>query len=172
MASGPGLLVVFAVFEPLRLHLGNSGNVREKVPLLAGFLVASVIPQFIALAFLTFVQPLILKGLFLPVEIAGGVVYLLLLVAQFVVAYRTSRRFVRRQAAAFYLTTTAAGGSDTDDTEDEHEPRARDIPTEIPPRTQREDSLDANIPAKYAGAIARRSKKSPDEMKEHLLSEL
>ncbi|XP_069475223.1 transmembrane protein 17B-like [Ambystoma mexicanum] len=92
-------LTIISVIESLRLYLGYIGNLHEKVPELAGFLLLSFLIQLPLLLFLLTDQ----ETLLLPLEIAVHTVYLLFLVAELMGAFFTLKTMARALAMEFHL---------------------------------------------------------------------
>ncbi len=100
----PLLTALWVLVEPARLWLGYSGNLRERVPELAAFLLLTVVPQFLVLIFLGFVP-----SRRFPIETIIVVPQLIFLILEFVTAYYTVRQFMARQTAAFFRSVQEEG---------------------------------------------------------------
>ncbi|XP_036382124.1 transmembrane protein 17A [Megalops cyprinoides] len=98
-----GLLVtgiaLLTVFEGLRLYLGYVGNLKEKVPELAGFWLLTFLFQLpILLFFLTDEGTIIL-----PLERAVHSIYLLFIVSEVLAAFLALRTMSRKLTLQFHL---------------------------------------------------------------------
>ncbi|XP_075073308.1 transmembrane protein 17 [Mixophyes fleayi] len=92
------LLILMSVIELIRLYLGYSGNLQEKVPELAGFWLLSILLQLPLLLFLLCdpgVEPL-------PLERASHGILTAFLLFQIPVSSLTLRRTTRRLAGRFH----------------------------------------------------------------------
>ncbi|KAI9336827.1 hypothetical protein DFJ73DRAFT_629103 [Zopfochytrium polystomum] len=94
----------FVVVEPLRIWLGFSGNLSEKVPDLAGSFLFTCFPQLFACFYFTSVQPKLGQGFNTPFEVALNIVGIALLLPQLYFGYEAGRAIVKSQAASFFLT--------------------------------------------------------------------
>ncbi|XP_078522012.1 transmembrane protein 17B-like [Lissotriton helveticus] len=92
-------VVMITVVEGLRLYLGYIGNLQEKVPELAGFLLLSFLLQLPIILFLLTDQEILL----LPLEIAVHVVYLVFLASELVTAFFTLKTMTKHLAMQFQL---------------------------------------------------------------------
>ncbi|KND01388.1 uncharacterized protein SPPG_03199 [Spizellomyces punctatus DAOM BR117] len=98
------LLAVFIPVEIARLWLGYSGNLRERVPELAGCFLFTLFPQVLVAAYYTALQPFTGSGFATPFEMGLNIVYLLFLIPEAVFAYRAAQNIVQSQSARFFLT--------------------------------------------------------------------
>ncbi|XP_071986537.1 transmembrane protein 17 [Engystomops pustulosus] len=92
------LLILMSVIEVIRLYLGYSGNLQEKVPELAGFWLLSILLQLPLLLFLLCdpgVEPL-------PLERAAHGILTAFLLFQIPVSSLTLRKTTRRLAGRFH----------------------------------------------------------------------
>ncbi|XP_073453085.1 transmembrane protein 17 [Aquarana catesbeiana] len=92
------LLILMSVIEVIRLFLGYSGNLQEKVPELAGFWLLSILLQLPLLLFLIFdpgAEPL-------PLERVSHGILVVLLLFQIPVSSLTLRRTTKRLAGRFH----------------------------------------------------------------------
>ncbi|XP_075698383.1 transmembrane protein 17A-like [Rhinoderma darwinii] len=92
------LLILMSVIEVIRLFLGYSGNLQEKVPELAGFWLLSILLQLPLLLFLLCdpgVEPL-------PLERASHGILTAFLLFQIPVSSLTLRKTTRRLAGRFH----------------------------------------------------------------------
>ncbi|XP_069835711.1 transmembrane protein 17 [Dendropsophus ebraccatus] len=92
------LLILMSVIEVIRLYLGYSGNLQEKVPELAGFWLLSILLQLPLLLFLLIdpgVEPL-------PLERASHGILTAFLAFQIPVSSLTLRKTTRRLAGRFH----------------------------------------------------------------------
>jgi hypothetical protein len=93
----PIFSVVWVLAELIRLLLGFMGNLRERVPELAAFLLLTVFPQIPVVIFLS------LGALNrAPIDLVAGVPQLIMLLVEAVLAYYTVRKFMRKQTAEFF----------------------------------------------------------------------
>ncbi|XP_042661229.1 transmembrane protein 17B-like isoform X1 [Tyto alba] len=91
--------LILTVGEGSRLYLGYMGNLQEKVPELAGFLLLSFLIQLPLLLFLltdSHITPL-------PLEMAVHSLFLAFLVAEIVAAFLALKTMTKQLAAQFYL---------------------------------------------------------------------
>ncbi|XP_053307175.1 transmembrane protein 17 [Spea bombifrons] len=92
------LLILMTVIEVIRLFLGYSGNLQEKVPELAGFWLLSILLQLPLLLFLLFnpgLEPT-------PLELAAHGILTVFLLFQIPMSSLTLRRTTRRLAGRFH----------------------------------------------------------------------
>ncbi|XP_040292105.1 transmembrane protein 17 [Bufo bufo] len=92
------LLILMSLIEVIRLYLGYSGNLQEKVPELAGFWLLSILLQLPLLLFLLSdpgVEPL-------PLERASHGILTAFLLFQIPVSSLTLRKTTRRLAGRFH----------------------------------------------------------------------
>ncbi|XP_061866306.1 transmembrane protein 17A-like [Colius striatus] len=92
-------LLVLSLAEGCRLYLGSVGNLQEKVPELAGFLLLSVLIQLPVLLFLLTDG----RVLLLPLETAVRGPFLAFLLAETAAAFLALRAMARRLTARFRL---------------------------------------------------------------------
>ncbi|XP_069070538.1 transmembrane protein 17B-like [Pleurodeles waltl] len=92
-------VVIITVVEVLRLYLGYIGNLQEKIPELAGFLLLSFLIQLPILLFLLTDQEILL----LPLEIAVHSIYLMFLASELVAAFFTLKAMTKHLAMQFQL---------------------------------------------------------------------
>jgi len=90
------VLVIWAVIEPFRLYYGFLGNLKERVPELATYLLISVFPQTPLILYLAYVQPVKF-----PIDYILGSFMLVFLLAQFGFGLRTVQSQIRTQTAQF-----------------------------------------------------------------------
>ncbi|XP_040570796.1 transmembrane protein 17 [Lepeophtheirus salmonis] len=93
------VLIAVVIIEVIRLYLGYLGNLQEKVPELAGFWLLSIILQLPLQGFLLLNEDLII----LPIERAGNIVMILLLISQLLAGLLALKRITRHQAKKFHL---------------------------------------------------------------------
>ncbi|RKO84027.1 hypothetical protein BDK51DRAFT_12265, partial [Blyttiomyces helicus] len=99
------ILLAFSImFEPMRLWLGYSGNLRERVPELSAFFLFTLFPQFVTCVYLAFGQPFTAHGFATDLEVAVNIAYLLMLGPELVLGWRAAKNVVDAQAARFFLT--------------------------------------------------------------------
>uniref|UniRef100_A0A7R9UGE4 Transmembrane protein 17 n=1 Tax=Pinguiococcus pyrenoidosus TaxID=172671 RepID=A0A7R9UGE4_9STRA len=90
-------LVLWTVAEAFRLFFGFRGNLAERVPLLAAFLIVSFFPQLPCILFLSYFQ-----GILLPFDIIGGTILFVFLLAELGFGYQALRRLIRKQTSQFF----------------------------------------------------------------------
>ncbi|KAI8847515.1 hypothetical protein BC829DRAFT_362941 [Chytridium lagenaria] len=93
----------FVIVEPIRLWLGYTGNLKERVPDLAGFFLFTCFPQIFSCFYYISIQPKLGSGFSIPFEIALNTVYLFLLIPEIFLGYMAARAIIRSQAASFFL---------------------------------------------------------------------
>eukprot|EP00033_Pygsuia_biforma_P005422 GCRY01005983.1.p1 GENE.GCRY01005983.1~~GCRY01005983.1.p1 ORF type:complete len:240 (-),score=14.21 GCRY01005983.1:311-1030(-) len=87
---------LWLLLEPIRLSFGYSGNLRERVPQLAGFFVLSIPQTILTLLGLIQSEPLAL-------DVALNIMLLILLVPQVLISFFVAKRLIRARSAYFYL---------------------------------------------------------------------
>ncbi|KAM8924327.1 transmembrane protein 17 isoform 2-T2 [Pelodytes ibericus] len=92
------LLILMTLIEVIRLYLGYSGNLQEKVPELAGFWLLSILLQLPLLLFLLF-NPGLQR---LPLEMAAHGILAAFLLFQIPASSLTLRRTTKRLAGRFH----------------------------------------------------------------------
>ncbi|KAF7205588.1 transmembrane protein 17A [Nothobranchius furzeri] len=92
-------LVLVTVVEVIRLYLGYTGNLKEKVPELAAFWLLSFTFQLPVLLFFVTDEGTII----LPLERAIHSIYLLFLFAQILASFLALRAMTRKLTLLFYL---------------------------------------------------------------------
>uniref|UniRef100_A0A8C2TX75 Transmembrane protein 17B-like n=1 Tax=Coturnix japonica TaxID=93934 RepID=A0A8C2TX75_COTJA len=98
--------LILTLAEGARLYLGYIGNLQEKVPELAGFLLLSILIQLPLLLFLL-TDHLTIR---LPLELAVHSLLLAFLICEVVAAFLALRVMSRQLAAQFYLRQNRGGG--------------------------------------------------------------
>jgi len=93
----PIFSVVWALLEGVRLWLGFSGNLRERVPELAAFVLLTVFPQIPIVILLGFVAVDRV-----PADLVTAFPQLVFLVLEAVLAFRSVRALMRKQTAEFF----------------------------------------------------------------------
>ncbi|XP_069485115.1 transmembrane protein 17-like [Ambystoma mexicanum] len=93
------ILILVSLIEAIRLYLGYTGNLQEKVPELAGFWLLSLLLQFPLVLFLLLNEGLEPQ----PLERATNIIFVLFLVFQVLVAFITLKRMVNHLATRFHL---------------------------------------------------------------------
>nr|XP_013810226.1 PREDICTED: transmembrane protein 17B-like [Apteryx mantelli mantelli] len=91
--------LILSLAEGFRLYLGYIGNLQEKVPELAGFLLLSFLIQLPLLLFLLTDNNIIR----LPLETAVHILYLAFLASEIPVAFFALRAMTKQLAMQFYL---------------------------------------------------------------------
>jgi transmembrane protein 17 len=87
---------LYLVVEPYRLYFGFSGNLREKVPDLATYLLMTVFPQVPIVIYLGYLQ-----SVTYPVDAIMGTLVLIFLIVQFYCGVKTMQRLIRMQTSQF-----------------------------------------------------------------------
>ncbi|KAJ3311172.1 Transmembrane protein 17 [Blyttiomyces sp. JEL0837] len=105
---------LFILVEPLRLWLGYSGNLRERVPDLAGSFLLTFFPQIFVCFYYMSIQPKLGNGFSVPFEIALNIIYCSLLVPETFLCYQAALAIIKSQAAAFFLTLAEEPEPDVD----------------------------------------------------------
>uniref|UniRef100_A0A8C5TS63 Transmembrane protein 17 n=1 Tax=Malurus cyaneus samueli TaxID=2593467 RepID=A0A8C5TS63_9PASS len=98
--------LILSLTEGSRLYLGYLGNLQEKVPELAGFLLLSFLIQLPLLLFLLMDSQVI----HLPLEVPMHILFLTFLLAEIVAAFLALRTMTKQLAAQFYLRQFQEGG--------------------------------------------------------------
>ncbi|XP_035425159.1 transmembrane protein 17B-like [Cygnus atratus] len=98
--------LILTLTEGARLYLGYIGNLQEKVPELAGFLLLSFLIQLPLLLFLL-TDDHITR---LPLEMAVHSLFLVFLISEVVAAFLVLRVMTTQLAAQFYLQQFTSGG--------------------------------------------------------------
>ncbi|XP_043385703.1 transmembrane protein 17B-like [Chelonia mydas] len=93
------VFLILALADGLRLYLGYIGNLQEKVPELAGFLLLSFLIQLPLLLFLLTDEHIIR----LPLETAVHIIYLVFLASEITAAFFGLKVMTRQLATQFYL---------------------------------------------------------------------
>ncbi|XP_040010565.1 transmembrane protein 17A [Xiphias gladius] len=91
--------ILLTVIEVVRLYLGYTGNLKERVPELAAFWVLSFMFQLPVLLFFLTDEGIII----LPLERAVHSVYLLFLLAQILASFLALRTMTRKLTLLFYM---------------------------------------------------------------------
>mmetsp|Transcript_14329 Transcript_14329/g.24267 ORF Transcript_14329/g.24267 Transcript_14329/m.24267 type:complete len:316 (+) Transcript_14329:559-1506(+) len=89
---------LWLAFEPLRILLGYSGNLQEKVPFLAVFMLITAFPQLPITAYFAISQKDVVAF-----DKALGTVSFVILVAELVASVYAMRQIVKSQDEKFYL---------------------------------------------------------------------
>ncbi|XP_051549141.1 transmembrane protein 17A [Myxocyprinus asiaticus] len=92
-------MVLISIFEVLRVYLGYMGNLKEKVPELAGFWLISFLFQLPILLFFITDQDIII----LPLEWAVHSLYLAFLLAEVLASFLALRVMTRKLALQFHM---------------------------------------------------------------------
>eukprot|EP01036_Dinobryon_divergens_P023605 gene23605-31968_t len=90
------VLAIWTAIEPFRLYYGFSGNLRERVPDLAAYLLISVFPQLPLVIYLAFFQPVLF-----PIDPIMGSLMFIFLVVQVIFGLQTIRKLIRFQTIQF-----------------------------------------------------------------------
>ena len=91
------IFFLWSATELARVPLGYIGNVSEKVPMMSAFLLLTMFPQLVAVAFFTFMQDPIF-----PFDVAAGALMLLFLILELIVGKRSVDVLIQRQTAQFF----------------------------------------------------------------------
>ncbi|KAE8635446.1 hypothetical protein XENTR_v10002619 [Xenopus tropicalis] len=92
-------LVILTLVESLRLYIGYVGNLHEKVPELAGFLILTLLIQLPLLLFLLTDN----RNLLLPLDLAVHMIYLMFINAEIVISFLVLKTMTRQFALEYYL---------------------------------------------------------------------
>ncbi|XP_069820042.1 transmembrane protein 17B-like [Dendropsophus ebraccatus] len=92
-------VTILTLIESLRLYLGYIGNLHEKVPELAGFLLLTLLIQMPLILFLLTDEQIVI----LPLEYAVHTIYILFLKTELLVSYFVLKVMTRQLATQFYL---------------------------------------------------------------------
>ncbi|KAM9331485.1 transmembrane protein 17B-like [Gastrophryne carolinensis] len=92
-------IAIITVIESLRLYLGYIGNLHEKVPELAGFLLLTFLIQLPLVLFLLTDEEILI----LPLEYAVHVIYVIFLKTEILVSFFVLKIMTRQLATQFYL---------------------------------------------------------------------
>ncbi|XP_048338877.1 transmembrane protein 17 isoform X2 [Sphaerodactylus townsendi] len=93
------IMIITTLIEVIRLYLGYTGNLQEKVPELAGFWLLSLFLQLPLILFLLLNEGLEIQ----PLERAIHIVFLAFLVFQVAVAFLALKKMVNQLATRFRL---------------------------------------------------------------------
>ncbi|ORY31175.1 hypothetical protein BCR33DRAFT_666065 [Rhizoclosmatium globosum] len=102
----------FLVIEPLRLWLGFAGNLKERVPDLAGCFLFTLFPQMFTCFYYMGWQPFLGNGYTLPFEVALNSAYCILLIPELYFCYMSAQAIIKSQAASFFLTLGAVSSDE------------------------------------------------------------
>ena len=89
-------MVVWFVFEVVRLYYGILGNMTEKVPELATYVLLTIFPQMPFMIYFAYVQPVLF-----PVDPILGTFMLIALVIQVYFGFITIQQQIRSQTSKF-----------------------------------------------------------------------
>ncbi|OCU02171.1 transmembrane protein 17B [Xenopus laevis] len=92
-------VVILTMVESLRLYIGYVGNLQEKVPELAGFLILTLLIQLPLILFLLTDN----RNVLLPLEFAVHMIYLLFINAEIGVSFLVLKTMTRQFALEYYL---------------------------------------------------------------------
>ncbi|KAG8597988.1 hypothetical protein GDO81_002450 [Engystomops pustulosus] len=95
-------VTILTVIESLRLYLGYIGNLHEKVPELAGFLLLTLLIQMPLILFLLTDEKIII----LPLEFVVHTIYIIFLKTELFVSFFVLKVMTRQLATQFYLQWT------------------------------------------------------------------
>ncbi|KAM3937596.1 transmembrane protein 17B-like isoform 1-T1 [Leptodactylus fuscus] len=95
-------VTILTLIESLRLYLGYIGNLHEKVPELAGFLLLTFLIQTPLILFLLTDEQIII----LPLEFAVHAIYITFLQTELLVSFYVLKIMTRQLATQFYLQRT------------------------------------------------------------------
>ncbi|XP_072291236.1 transmembrane protein 17B [Eucyclogobius newberryi] len=94
------ILIVMTCIEAIRLYLGYSGNLQEKVPELAGFWLLSILLQLPLILFQLFNEAILVQ----PLERGVHIVLAIFIIAQALAGFVALRDLVRHTESQFHLT--------------------------------------------------------------------
>ena len=89
-------MCVWSVFEAVRLYYGISGNMMEKVPELATYVLITIFPQMPFMIYFAYVQPVLF-----PVDPVLGTFMLVALTVQVYFGLQSIRQQIRSQTSQF-----------------------------------------------------------------------
>ncbi|XP_040275591.1 transmembrane protein 17B-like [Bufo bufo] len=95
-------VTILTLIEGLRLYLGYIGNLEEKVPELAGFLLLTFLIQMPLLLFLLTDKQIVI----LPLEFAVHTIFIIFLNIELLVSFFVLKVMTRQLATQFYLQQT------------------------------------------------------------------
>ena len=87
----------WVIAEVPRLYVGQKGILRDKLPEMSAFFLLSVFPQIWIVIYLSFLQEIIL-----PFDSVLGVMMLVFIVVEIMLAWRFLRSMISRQHNQFY----------------------------------------------------------------------
>ncbi|KAJ8002957.1 hypothetical protein DPEC_G00164350 [Dallia pectoralis] len=93
------IVILMTLIEAIRLYLGYTGNLQEKVPELAGFWLLSLLLQFPLILFLLFNQAVLTQ----PLEIGVHIILALFILTQAISGFAALRGMVRHKESHFHL---------------------------------------------------------------------
>ncbi|XP_061578541.1 transmembrane protein 17B [Cololabis saira] len=93
------VLLLMTLIEVIRLYLGYSGNLQEKVPELAGFWLLSILLQFPLILFQLFNEAILIQ----PLERAVHIVLCIFILTQALTGFVALRDMVRHTESQFHL---------------------------------------------------------------------
>lgn len=91
------IFVIWCFGEAFRLYFGFVGNLKERVPHVAAFLIITAFPQLPCMIFLTFFQDFVL-----PFDLVGGVLIFVAQVLQLWLGYRALQGLINAQTSQFF----------------------------------------------------------------------
>ena len=87
---------IWLIAEITRLYVGQKGILRDKLPELAAYLLLSCFPQMFTVAYLGFLQEIIL-----PVDVTLGTITITMIIMEVVLVWRRMRCVITRQTAMY-----------------------------------------------------------------------
>ncbi|MBN3307382.1 transmembrane protein 17B [Amia ocellicauda] len=93
------ILIIMTLIEAIRLYLGYTGNLQEKVPELAGFWLLSLLLQFPLILFQLFNEAILIQ----PLERGAHIVLSLFILTQVLSGFIALRSMVRHSENRFHL---------------------------------------------------------------------
>ncbi|KAK2842023.1 hypothetical protein Q5P01_012223 [Channa striata] len=93
------ILIVMTLIEGIRLYLGYTGNLQEKVPELAGFWLLSIILQFPLILFQLFNEAILIQ----PLERGVHIVLAIFILSQALSGFVALRTMVRHTESQFHI---------------------------------------------------------------------
>ncbi|XP_026168195.1 transmembrane protein 17B [Mastacembelus armatus] len=93
------VLILMTLIEAIRLYLGYAGNLKEKVPELAGFWLLSILLQFPLILFQLFNEAILIQ----PLERGVHIVFSIFILTQALFGFVALRDVVRHTESQFHL---------------------------------------------------------------------
>ncbi len=90
------IISIWFMIEPFRLYFGIRGNMKEKVPDLATYLLITVFPQLPVIVYLGFFQTE-----YYPIDVILGSIMIIFLILSILFGFRSVRFLIKSQTAQF-----------------------------------------------------------------------